>query len=474
MTNSIVGEWCTVTLGDIVDYGKAEKCRLEDVSPSTWVLELEDIQKESSKLIKRVDATERLFKSTKNKFKSGDVLYGKLRPYLNKVIIADQEGVATTEIIPMDASPYVDNRYLLYWLKGDKFLSYVNEVSYGVNMPRLGTKDGKAAPFVLPPLAEQKIITEKLDKLLAKVDSIKARLDAAPDTLKRFRQSVLAAAVSGKLTKEWRKSSTTTAEEDFKALLIKEKEYLDRKQKDDETKAIKEKQKFRKELTNGVVSDIPNGWIAKPFFELCLLNRGFDLPTAKRKIGDYPILSAGGEIGSHNEFKVNGPCITVGRSGSVGQVFYTTLDAWPLNTALYAKSYGFSDPKFVFYKLKSMDLAQYASSTAVPTLNRNEFTHEAVAIPPYSEQTEIVRRVEKLFAYADKVEAEVNAAQERVNKLTQSILAKAFRGELTAKWREQHPELISGDNSAEALLAKVKAEREKLKPKKSTRTRQEV
>ena len=118
-----------------------------------------------------------------------------------------------------------------------------------------------------------------------------------------------------------------------------------------------------------------------------------------------------------------------------------------------------------------MDLAQYASSTAVPTLNRNEFTHEAVAIPPYSEQTEIVRRVEKLFAYADKVEAEVNAAQERVNKLTQSILAKAFRGELTAKWREQNPDLISGDNSAEALLAKIKAEREKLKPKKKTRTK---
>jgi len=93
---------------------------------------------------------------------------------------------------------------------------------------------------------------------------------------------------------------------------------------------------------------------------------------------------------------------------------------------------------------------------------------------PYTdikEQTEIVRRVEKLFAYTDKVEAEVNAAQQRVNKLTQSILAKAFRGELTAKWREQNPELISGENSAEALLAKIKAEREKLKPKKKTRTK---
>jgi type I restriction enzyme S subunit len=75
------------------------------------------------------------------------------------------------------------------------------------------------------------------------------------------------------------------------------------------------------------------------------------------------------------------------------------------------------------------------------------------------EQTEIVRRVEELFTFADKVEAQVNAAQARVNNLTQSILAKAFRGELTAEWRAANPELISGDNSAESLLKRIKAER---------------
>jgi len=394
---------------------------------------------------------------------------------IGKTGFVDVPATCNQQINTLSPLTGVEPKLLFYWMISPQMNRQVVLGSSSTTMPIINKSRFSNLDSVLPPLAEQKVIAEKLDKLLAKVDSIKARLDAVPDTLKRFRQSVLAAAVSGKLTEEWRKSSTANAEEDFKALLIQEKEYLDRKKKDDETKIIKEKQKFRKEVTNGDVNDIPSGWIIKPFFELCLLNRGFDLPTAKRKAGDYPILSAGGEIGSHNEFKVNGPCITVGRSGSVGQVFYTTLNAWPLNTALYAKSYGFSDPKFIFYKLKSMDLTQYASSTAVPTLNRNEFTHEAVAIPPSSEQTEIVRRVEKLFAYADKVEAEVNAAQERVNKLTQSILAKAFRGELTAKWREQNPELISGENSAEALLASIqkerKAEREKLKSKNKTRTR---
>ncbi|WP_351014820.1 hypothetical protein [Shewanella sp. AC91-MNA-CIBAN-0169] len=76
-----------------------------------------------------------------------------------------------------------------------------------------------------------------------------------------------------------------------------------------------------------------------------------------------------------------------------------------------------------------------------------------------------VRRVEELFAFADKVEAQVNAAQLRVNNLTQSILAKAFRGELTADWRAANPD-ISGENSAQALLKRIKAEREALATKK--------
>lgn len=77
-------------------------------------------------------------------------------------------------------------------------------------------------------------------------------------------------------------------------------------------------------------------------------------------------------------------------------------------------------------------------------------------LPPLQEQHEIVRRVEQLFAYADTIEKQVNNALTRVNSLTQSILAKAFRGELTAQWRAENPELISGENSAAALLEKLR------------------
>ncbi|MEP0072577.1 MAG: restriction endonuclease subunit S, partial [Marinomonas sp.] len=197
--------WVKTTLGKVVDYGCTEKANIEHIDDNVWVLELEDIEKNSSKLLQRISFLERQPKSAKNSFKKGDVLYGKLRPYLNKIIIAPENGICTSEIIPLKTDEsLINNYFLFYWLKGIEFCNYVNTVSYGVNMPRLGTKGGKNAPFTLAPLAEQKRIVEKLGDVLAQVGSIKARLDSIPAILKRFRQSVLAAAVSGELTEEWR------------------------------------------------------------------------------------------------------------------------------------------------------------------------------------------------------------------------------------------------------------------------------
>ena len=92
-------------------------------------------------------------------------------------------------------------------------------------------------------------------------------------------------------------------------------------------------------------------------------------------------------------------------------------------------------------------------------LTKNMIEMLVVQLPSIAEQTEIVRRVEALFALADNIEQQSRAAAERVALLTQSVLAKAFRGELSEQWRREHPDLISGDNSAAALLARIQAER---------------
>ncbi|MEO9656368.1 restriction endonuclease subunit S [Marinomonas sp.] len=126
---------------------------------------------------------------------------------------------------------------------------------------------------------------------------------------------------------------------------------------------------------------------------------------------------------------------------------------------------GFALGKYLHMTLSTGEVRKYfrknATGTAgsMPKINQQVVSNTPISLPELHEQTEIVRCVGELFAFADSVEAKASAALERVNKLTQSILAKAFRGELTADWRAEHPDLISGENSAEALLERIKAER---------------
>ena len=115
------------------------------------------------------------------------------------------------------------------------------------------------------------------------------------------------------------------------------------------------------------------------------------------------------------------------------------------------------------------NLEAFAPATAQKNINLKVLNELKLPIPDIKEQAEIVRRVEQLFAYADTIEKQVNNALARVNNLTQSILAKAFRGELTAQWRAENPDLISGENSAAALLEKIKAERAASGGKKASR-----
>jgi type I restriction enzyme S subunit len=126
-------------------------------------------------------------------------------------------------------------------------------------------------------------------------------------------------------------------------------------------------------------------------------------------------------------------------------------------------------PEWLVFNLKndasSLRLEQLFTGTTIKHLTGKALKKYPMRIPPLEEQTEIVRRVEQLFTYADQIEQRVKDAQTRVNHLTQSILAKAFRGELTAEWRAQNPELISGENSAAALLERIRRERESVKGK---------
>ena len=153
----IPDSWEWARLGSLCDFGKCQNVEYEDVAEGVWNLDLEDIEKDFGAILRKKRKTKGEGGSTKHLFASGSVLYSKLRPYLNKVAIANENGVCSSEILPLNFWA-ISNEYAQLVLMEPGFVNYAKECSYGVKMPRLGTDDGKRWLVAVPPLAEQRRI----------------------------------------------------------------------------------------------------------------------------------------------------------------------------------------------------------------------------------------------------------------------------------------------------------------------------
>ncbi|WP_144966652.1 restriction endonuclease subunit S [Pseudomonas sp. DE0010] len=211
--------WVWARLGEITNFGTTTK--KDEIPDDAWVLDLEDIEKDTSRLLQKTRFYERNSLSDKNSFAKGDVLYGKLRPYLNKVLVAEDDGFCTTEILPFRChGPYVAH-YFMVALKSPYFLSYVNAKSYGMKMPRLGTEDGRQALFPLPPLAEQHRIVAKVDELMALCDRLEARQADAVSAHVQLVQALLGSLTQASNAEDFAQSWQRLTEH-FHALLTTE------------------------------------------------------------------------------------------------------------------------------------------------------------------------------------------------------------------------------------------------------------
>ncbi len=332
----------------------------------------------------------------------------------------------------------IDFKYLLFYMRHIE--PWLSEQGTGSTFKAVSGVFLKELDFFVSPLPEQKRIVEKLDSLLAQVDTIQQRLNNLPDIIKRFRQSVLAAAVSGKLTEQWRGENGQTLKKQESALI-----------------------KFR----DKALTELPSTWSWRRFDEVA---------SIKSNLVD-PLLSPDDVHIAPNHIQANeGKLLefaTVSKDGVKsnkhrfypGQILYSKIrpylckvvivdfegvcsaDMYPVETEM--------ETKFMFNWMLSFQFTEWASNgdsrTVLPKINQKQLSEIPTPVPPAAEQTEIVRLVEQYFALADTLEKNLANAKQWVDNLTQSILAKAFRGELVP----QDP----NDEPADKLLARIKAAR---------------
>ena len=168
----IPNNWCWVRLGTISTYAqKKEKINAKNASPNIWKLDLEDIEK-GGKLLKKSNVSECKAVGDKTIFYKGNILYSKLRPYLLKIFVADENGICTPEIVPFDTYCNIYNEYIATYLKSPYVDNFINTITYGVKMPRVGTETMVDLFVPLPPVEEQHRIVATYKSILPALEQL--------------------------------------------------------------------------------------------------------------------------------------------------------------------------------------------------------------------------------------------------------------------------------------------------------------
>ena len=406
------------------------------------------------------------------------------RMSLGKIVRAGFDSAINQDLKALFINREVSDLYFEYWYRSQSMK--VESLGTGTTVKGVRLEVINALEFPLAPLPEQKRIVEKLDEVLAQVDTIKARLDGIPDLLKRFRLSVLASAVSGKLTEEWRGKRGALGQdldliERTKVGLIS-------------SKAVKKDLTF--ELSDNIF-DIPDSWA---FIKLKALSSKItdgEHKTPKREESGRYLLSARNVrdgylsldnvdyVGEEEYQKLRKRCdpnkgdILISCSGSVGRVSLVDTDdkyVMVRSAALVKVIDDFLMNSYLVYVLQSPELQKRIEESSKSTAQSNLFLGPIkeleIPLPSIEEQKEIVRLVDQYFAFADTIEAQVKKSQARVDNLTQSILAKAFRGELVPQNDDDEPAEVLLERIAQARKeaeALAKAAKKAAKTKKTSK-----
>lgn len=429
--------WAWARLGVICPYGENKAVSADLIDETSWILDLEDIEKETGVIKKYATKSKRNSVSNKYSFYKGQLLYSKLRPYLNKVVIAPKDGYCTTEILPLTFYGNIYSPYMQLFIMSPTFLTYVNMISYGVKMPRLGTNDGKNAIIAIPPIKEQKRIRDKFDIITPLFDIIQKNINNLNNEVTAIKSKILDLAIRGKLVPQ------DPNDEPASVLLERiraEKEELIKqgkiKRDKKESGIFKGDDNSYYRLTSdnkrydvSAPFDLPDCWEWTTFPTVAHVELGKTLDKVKNTGTYYPYLRSVNvqwgyvDLSDVKEMKfepeeierytIKKNDLLICEGGDVGRccVWNKNESILYQNAIHRVRFYNSINCNFYMYFMMYLEakgtLKRISNGVTIKHLTNTVLSNITIPLPPLAEQERIVNAVETLFAQIDKISEQI-------------------------------------------------------------------
>ncbi|MGJ5011686.1 hypothetical protein ACQR05_28250 [Bradyrhizobium oligotrophicum] len=454
--DNLPGTWCWTKIGAIAEL-RGEKVD-PGSDPDLRFVGMDDIEPNG------LHATQSrpfgLMQSSANRFRPGDVLYGRLRPYLNKTALAAEHGACSGELLPIVPSVGVEPRFLQYFLHSRRFVNNAMSAVTGdrprIDFARIGQFD-----FPLAPSNEQRRIVARIDELFAEIAAGEAALADARKGLETFRRALLKTAVTGELTKDWRESNPVSVS--GHDLLQSIENPSSRKPRASLAPSVMPGTWAWTSLDQ-VASSVRNGTSAAPRAsanenEILRISAVRPLYIDESQVRFLTSDQASDardatvEAGDLLFTRYNGSADLVG----VGALYQGKKRFYPdkvirvrLHEAIAAIS------RFIEMSVNTAAGRKHIAANIKTTAGQQGISGASLRatplpIPPPAEAAEIIRRVSDALSAADDTLASLDAEAADAARLKQAILKAAFEGRLMP----QDP----SDEPANALLARIAAER---------------
>ena len=398
--------WVWVRLGAVC-YASKEKSN--DFSNDIKYIGLEHLEKDKG--IVGFSSADKV-KSTKNAFKEGQILYGRLRPYLNKHDITSFDGVCSTDILVFEATNLVANVLVDKFFNLPFFIEYVVSNSKGINLPRVSEETVLNTTFPLPPLSEQQCIVERIEELFAKLDEAKERLQEVADSFAVRKAAILHKAFTGELTKQWRLENGVS-DESWEEKTLQDVCSMKITDGTHKTPVYCDSEKGVKFLS---AKDITAE-------KICWDNIKYIVPELHEELYkrlapqvDDVLLAKNGTTG----------VAAIVETDDIFDIYVTLAVLRPEKSIIYPLYL----LKVVNSPLCKEQFAQHLTGIGVPNLHLRDIKEVLIPLPTLPEQHEIVRLIDELLARERAAQQATEQALASIDMMKKSIIARAFRGEL--------------------------------------------